>query len=395
MAKIKIAFFAEILIADFDGASRTMFQLIDRIDPSLFEFLFICGTGPDRIAGFECLKTPSIFLPMAKKYRLAMPMLSQNKIRQKLDNFAPDVIHIATPSLLGHFALSYAAQKHISTISIYHTHFISYLDYYLNKLPFLIHPAKKQMLAKQNDFYNRCDLVYVPSSSLAQELMDTGIEKKHLKLWKRGIDLKLFSPTKRDKRRLERITGNSSPCILFASRLVWEKNLTTLIAVYDLIQQEGLKYNLVIVGDGTAVQRCKQRMPKACFTGQLDHDTLSYIYASASVFVFPSVTETFGNVVLEAMASGLPCVIADGGGSSDFIQNGVNGLKCPANDAHAFLDRIRLIIENPRLGRQFTAAALQICEEYDWELLSVTYFDDLRLLARKQIEMGEIKKIAS
>ncbi|WP_036602226.1 glycosyltransferase family 4 protein [Olivibacter sitiensis] len=395
MDKVKIAFFAEVLIADFDGAARTMFQLIERIDSTHFEFLFICANGPERLLGFECVKVPSFNIPLNKRYPLAIPYLAQKQLKCRLDSYTPDVIHIATPSLLGHFGLHYAKSKHIPVISIYHTHFISYLAYYFSKLPFLIGLATKKMIHQQNDFYNNCDLIYVPSESIALELQSKGMENNRIRLWKRGIDLNLFNPMKKDKRLTERITGNKRPCILFASRLVWEKNLKTLIAVYELAQQRELSYNFIIVGDGAAMKQCRLRMPHAFFMGQLSHEQLAPLYASATVFLFPSITETFGNVVLEAMASGLPCVIADGGGSKDFITDGENGYKCDASDVSSFLDRIEQIATDHKLARQLAASALSVCQNYDWPMLADTYFNDLNKLAKKETNPVALKKLAS
>src|SRR5690606_26346985 len=143
MKKIKVVFFAEILIEDFDGASRTMFQLIKRIDPERFDFLFICGVGPDTIGGFACMKVPVINLPVNAGYTMALPGMIKKDIKRNLKLFEPDIIHIATPSLLGTFALKYGRKHELPVISIYHTHFISYIDYYLKHTPFLIERVKQ------------------------------------------------------------------------------------------------------------------------------------------------------------------------------------------------------------------------------------------------------------
>src|SRR5690606_20239374 len=121
MNRIKVAFFAEILIEDFDGASRTMFQLIKRIDKEKFEFLFICGVGPDELEGFECLKIPVINLPINAGYTMALPGMVKKEMKKRLKSFKPDVIHIATPSLLGSFSLKYAGKHNLPVITIYHT----------------------------------------------------------------------------------------------------------------------------------------------------------------------------------------------------------------------------------------------------------------------------------
>jgi glycosyltransferase involved in cell wall biosynthesis len=384
MKKIKVAYFAEILIEEHDGATRTMFQLIRRIMPEQFEFMFFCGVSSGGLNGFECVHVPTLTLPINATYKMAVPALVQKSLKEKIDRFNPDVVHIATPSLLGEFAIKYARQYGLPVISIYHTHFLSYIDYYLKKTPFLIDFVKAKMVIGQRKFYNQCDVVYVPAESIAAELAEIGIDNSRLKIWKRGIDTGLFSPGKKDKYRMQQITGNNNPVILFASRLVWEKNLETLFNIYDVLKGKHQPFNLVIAGDGTARKACETRMPDAVFLGKIPHEQLSVLYASADVFVFPSVSETYGNVVLEAMASGLPCVIADGGGSKDFITQGINGFKCAPYTAACYVEKIEQLIHNPPLHREMVSKGLQYSSAFGWEQLAGVYFDDLQLLAGYQ-----------
>lgn len=383
MARIKVAFFAEILIEDFDGASRTMFQLLRRIPTEQFEFLFICGVGADTLFGYECITLPTLTIPFNKRYKMAVPALAKRKTMRQLQDFAPDVVHIATPSWLGSFALDYAAQYSKPVISIYHTHFISYVDYYLRSLPVLIRPIKAQIARFQRDFYNRCDTIYIPSESIASELIAGGLEPSRVTIWKRGIDLTLFSPLKKNLVQIREQTQSDLPIILFASRLVWEKNIETLIKTYELAQQRGTAAVFVVVGDGTAKEDCQRRMPKAVFLGNLDHPTLATIYASADVFLFPSISESYGNVVLEAMASGLPCVIADGGGSRDFVEEGINGFRCAPNNPEAYLDKITLLLNDTDLHNKISLAGQAYSRQFNWEALANRYFDDVATLAQK------------
>ncbi|BAV08938.1 Glycosyltransferase Family 4 [Filimonas lacunae] len=193
---MKVAFFAEVLEKDIDGACRTMFQLIDRIDSSLFEFLFVCSTGPATIQGFECVHVPAVTLPVNTSYKMALPGLAQQHLCDRLQAFQPEVIHIATPSLLGNFAMKYALKQHIPVLSIYHTYFISYIDYYLKHIPFLIHSVKQTVTEGQRVFYNQCSLIYVPSETMQTELLNMGVQQCKMKLWQRDIDSTLFSPEK-------------------------------------------------------------------------------------------------------------------------------------------------------------------------------------------------------
>ncbi|MGX5688043.1 glycosyltransferase family 4 protein [Arcticibacter tournemirensis] len=385
MTKIKVAFFAEILIEDFDGASRTMFQIIKRVKPEEFEFLFICGTGPDQLYGFDCIRMPTITLPVNHTYKMALPALAQNRLKTKLQEFAPDIIHIATPSILGNFALKYARRRQIPVISIYHTHFISYIDYYFKHAPFLISTARSLVADSQKSFYNQCDLVYVPSESISSELVEMGINERLLKLWKRGLDANLFSPDKKDLKAIQKITRNSRPSILFASRLVWEKNLETLFEIYDEINEKGIAVNLLVAGDGIARKACEERMPEAFFLGHKDHQELAVIYASADIFLFPSVSETYGNVVLEAMASGIPCVIADGGGSADFINHRVNGFKCDPYNAGDYAEKIEILLSDKTLRDRFITEGLALSRSCSWDQLVNIYFDDLKKLSEYHV----------
>jgi glycosyltransferase involved in cell wall biosynthesis len=381
LKKVKIAFFAEILIEDFDGASRTMFQLIHRIPKEQFEFLFICGVGPDTIEGYECMTIPAVTIPINSTYKMAIPWFSGGRIRRRLQDFQPDVIHIATPSLLGEFALKYANQHQIPILTIYHTHFISYIDYYLKSSPRIAAYLQKKVAKGQFAFYNHCDRVYVPSEEMRAALLSWQVEPQRLQLWQRGIDTTLFSPEKKSAEVMQALTGNALPVVLFASRLVWEKNLETLCRIYQLIQDKQLACNFLVAGDGVALEACKLRMPGAIFTGRVTHDQLSVLYASADVFLFTSISESFGNVVVEAMASGLPCVIADGGGSRNFITQGVNGFLCAPNEPEDYLEKIILLLENEPLRQQFIAEGLRYSKSLSWDDLAATYFRDLKALA--------------
>lgn len=381
MNRIKVIFFADILIDDFDGASRTMFQIINRIPSAQFDFLFVCGMGPDRISGFKCLHVSSLGIPGNKTYRLATPMFQKAELDREINSFYPDIIHISTPSLLGNYALKTAKRLGIPVVSIYHTNFVSYIDYYIKNFPFLIEFTKDRAKNILKSFYNQCDTIYVPSTTMMDELSDFGVAPEAMKLWQRGIDRKLFSPSKQKEGLMKSLTGNDNPCILFVSRLVWEKNLQTMIDLYSLVEKNNLGYNFIVVGDGVAKDALKKQMPNAFFLGYMGHEQLANVYASSDVFFFPSVTETFGNVVLEAMASGLPCVVANSGGSKDFIKDRFNGFRCHPYNAQEYLDRISEILNRPELAKNLSENALTASKKYVWENLVSEYFQDLKLLA--------------
>ena len=383
--KIKVAFFAETLKANYDGAVRTMYQIIRRIPSDQFEFVFICGDQIVEPLPFKTIVLPSFTLPFNRNYKMTIPFFAQKRLEKALGDFKPDLIHIATPSPLGHAALRYAKQRQLPVISIYHTHFIAYIDYYLKQMPFLIDPIKYGIIKNYKAFYNQCDVVLAPTLQMIADLKLLGHDTSHFKIWQRGIDTQLFHPAKKNTQWLQTQVGNAKPNILFASRLVWEKNLDTLMELYQLNEQKGSPYNLLIAGDGVAEEILQLKMPHAYFVGRLSHEQLSILYASSDIFFFPSITETYGNVVVEAMASGLPCVIANGGGSKSFIQQGKNGFVCEPNNPNDYINRIQQLLTHPKLYQQFVEEGLAFSKHLNWDSLVEIYFEELKLLVGRTL----------
>lgn len=380
--KIKVAFFADILEREVDGASRTMYQLIDRIPKDKFEFMFFSGSIPKTELKNKITKVPSLMIPFNSSYKIAFPYFRNVSLVKAMREFNPDVIHIATPSWLGFFALNYANNNEIPVLSIYHTHFISYIKYYFKSFPFMISAMELFAAKKYRDFYNKCNIVYTPTHQMINELKYTGVSTTFLKLWQRGLDTTLFNAEKKDDEFMRKITGNNKPCVLFASRLVWEKNLETLFNIYDKVEAEHLDVNFIVAGTGVAEENARQRMKNAFFLGHIDHHTLSKVYASSEILVFPSVSETYGNVVIEAMASGCVPVIAKGGGSQSLVENGTTGFLCKPNSASEYVENIKMILQKPELKAKMQQAGYQYTSKLSWENLAMEYFNDIEYLSQ-------------
>ena len=386
MPKYRIAFFAEMLLENYDGAIRTMHHIIKRIPHDQFEVIFICGVPPKEDIGFKVITVPTMTIPFNKNYKIALHQLSQYKLTRTLNDFNPDLVHVSTPSPLGHFGLAYAEKNDIPVSTIYHTHYLSYVDYYLRGLPLLIKPVKEAIGKNIKNFYNRCQSVLIPTKQMEIDLSEYGVKKKKMRLWTRGINKDIFNPEKKDKRYFKTLTGNSNPNILFASRLVWEKNLQTLINIYKQSEEEGKAWNFIVAGDGVALQALQEQMPKAFFLGKLDQSTLAKVYASSDIFVFPSISETYGNVVIEAMSCGLPCVIANGGGSASFIEHGVNGYLCEANDALDYIASIELILVNKPHKENIIRSGLSYVADLDWESVVNKLFAEWKgMISKKNV----------
>lgn len=379
--KIRVAFFSDILVRDFDGANKTMFQLIDRIPESAYNYLFFCGMSSKYKMEHRIREIPTMAIPYNHTYKFALPHLCKAELVSALSMFRPDVIHIATPSSLGFFALNYAKKQGIPVLSIYHTHFISYIKYYLKNLPFLINFTEAVIARTYRKFYNKCDLIYIPTRQIAKELEGCGVSPRNFKLWQRGINTSLFSPDKRDRSFIKRLTNNGYPSILFASRLVREKNLETLFAIYDRVQELGLKVNFLVAGSGIAEEDARTRMKDAFFFGFLPHETLAKVYASSDIFLFTSISESYGNVVIEAMASGCVPVIARGGGSQALVDDGLTGFLCNPDEPDDYIEKIKKLLNNYPLRKKMQFEGLQFISTLNWENLAKIYFNDIEDLA--------------
>lgn len=180
---------------------------------------------------------------------------------------------------------------------------------------------------------------------------------------------------------MQNLTGNDKPSILFASRLVWEKNMETLFNIYDEVQAQQLDVNFIIAGSGVAEQEARKRMKKAFFLGFLDHENLAKVYASSDVFVFPSVSETFGNVVVEAMACGCVPVIARGGGSQALVKNGETGFLCEPCNAAEYVENMKTLLTNLPLKEKMQSRGVEYASTLNWDHLVNEYFTDLETLA--------------
>lgn len=381
MEKIKVAFLVDVLREHFDGVSNTMHQIIKRIPKEEVDAIFITPQLPDEDIGFPVYQCTYLGVPFNKGYRLAVPGLMP-KLKNILDEFAPDVIHWSSPFLLGSYAIKYAKRNGLPNSTIYHTHYPSYADYYLKSLAnndklisFLLGGLFK--------FYKKSDVIFAPTRGMRDYLVIHGISENHLKIWGRGVDRNRFNPEYRNDGLFDEGAKPGSKKILFVSRLVKEKETDTLIRLHDLIKQRKVNWQLIITGDGPDRERMIRKMPKAIFTGKKEAEELSEVYASCDIFIFPSLTETFGNVVLEAMSSGLPVVAANAGGPADIVQDGQSGFLIDPKDENAFFDRIQQLVEDEVLYTNLRNGAIEYATQQSWKMLCEELFRTYHYLAQK------------
>ena len=302
---------------------------------------------------------PSIPLPGRPEYRLALGL--SRRARRELRTFQPDIMHIAVPDLLGYQALRFGQKSGLPVVASYHTRYESYLKYYGLGL------LRRPVCGYLNHFYNSCREIYAPSPSMAEALEAEGVASP-IRLWSRGVDPSRFDPNKRseDWRRKHGI-GSGEFVVSFVSRLVREKEIGTLVQALEGLQRENIAHRSVIVGDGPARQFLESKLPKSIFTGFLVGEELALAYSSSDLFLFPSDTETFGNVTLEAMASGLAAVCADACGNRSLVVPGVTGFLAEPGHPEQFIEHIRLLANDAVLRCTMGVAARKRSLEFSWE----------------------------
>ncbi len=206
--KIKIAFFADILRENQDGVTHTIFQIAHNVDPDKVDYLFVTPEPPQDCQRFPfpIITIPGIAFPLYKDYPIAIPWFN-NDLKAALNQFKPDILHFVAPFTLGLWALHYGKKKHIPVVASYHTHFVSYIDYYLKSLYGL--PRISETIAKRYMawFYNQCAMALVPTANILDELLTWGIGKNRLTLWGRGIDTQKFNPAFQDRAFIDILTG--------------------------------------------------------------------------------------------------------------------------------------------------------------------------------------------
>lgn len=368
---LRIALFTGNYVHIEDGVSRTLGRLVGYLISEGHDVLVLGPTveNPPVAQPGRFLPVPSVPFPGRPEYQFSTRF--PRSIRRQVEAFAPDVIHLATPDIVGHRALTWARRRGIPVVATYHTHFVSYLDYY--GLGF----GRPLFHAIARHFYNRCTEVYVPTPVMEAELRGQGVTAP-IRLWPRGIELDRFSPTHRSEGwRTEHGYAPDETVVSFVSRLVKEKGTSVFADVVRRLQGEGLPVRALVVGDGPEREALGALLPRAAFTGHLSGTDLATAYASSDVFLFPSETETFGNVTLEAMASGLPVVCADAAGSHSLVEPERTGLLCPPRDTDAFTDAVRRLAVDAGLRRALGAAGRDAARQYDWSPVlarMVTYY---------------------
>ncbi len=374
-SQLRIALFSGNYNYTRDGANQALNRLVGyllsqgaavRVYSPIVENPAFAHTG-------DLVGVPSIPLPLRSDFRL--PVRLGGRVGRDLAAFAPNVVHVSSPDPAAHRAVSWARARRIPVLASVHTRFDTYPRYY--NMAWL-EPIAAAILRR---FYRRCNALVAPSESFAQLLRYQRMNYD-ISLWSRGVDRTIFHPDRRDLawRRGLGIADNEV-VIGFVGRLVMEKGLDVFADSIDELAMRGIAHRVLVVGDGLARDWFEARLPEAVFTGFQSGADLGRAVASMDVLFNPSVTETFGNVTLEAMASRLPVVAAEATGSESLVDNHHSGRLVRPGAIHAFAEALRSYITDADLRRRHGEAGELRARDFSWDRINQSVADTyLRLI---------------
>jgi len=323
----------------------------------------------------DLVGVPALPVPGRAEYRF--PLGIPPSIRRDISRFNPNILHVASPEILGHRAISLARNRNLPVVASVHTRFETYFRYY--GLAFL-EPLVEAILRR---FYRRCDAIFAPSESMAQLLRNQRMSYD-VGIWSRGIDREIFRPDRRDLSWRQSIgIADDDVVIGFVGRLVMEKGLDIFADTIDQLERRQVKHKVLIVGEGPARDWFEKRLPKGIFAGFQKGEELGRAVASMDILFNPSVTETFGNVTLEAMAAGRPVVAARATGSESLVEDGVTGRLIQPGRTKAFATALQGYCENGDLRATVGHAGLAASEPYGWDQVNQVLVDSYLRVVRQ------------
>ncbi|MXO47247.1 glycosyltransferase [Erythrobacter vulgaris] len=329
---LRIALFSGNYNYTRDGANQALNRLADYLlrQGAALRVYSPVVEKPDFKATGDLVGVPNVRMPVKGRGEYRLPLGLDEKARRDLAQFAPNLIHIASPDPTGHAALKWARKHDVPVLASVHTRFETYPRYY--GLAFL-EPAVEALLRR---FYNRCDALVAPSQSQIDELKSQ--EMHHdISIWSRGVDREVFDPSRRDMEwRRANGLNDEDTAIVFLGRLVMEKGLDVFADAIVELRKRQIPHKVLVIGDGPARGWFEKALPGGTFVGFQTGRNLGRALASGDVFFNPSITETFGNVTLEAMACGLPVVAAGATGAASLVKHGETGRLVPPSKTDAF-----------------------------------------------------------
>ncbi len=378
MVDLRIALFSGNYNYVRDGANQALNRLVGYLlrqgaqvrvySPTVAEPAF-APTG-------DLVSVPSMAIPNRPEYRI--PLALSGAVRRDLEAFAPNVVHISSPDRVARKAVKWARRRNLPVLGSVHTRFETYFRYY--NMSFL-EPLVEAWL---RTLYRKCDALVAPSESMAQVLRQQRMNYD-IDIWSRGVDREIFHAGRRDMAWRQSLgIEDDLPVIGFLGRLVMEKGLDVFSDTVDQLCRRNVRHKVLVIGEGPARGWFESRLPGAAFVGFQGGADLARAVASMDMLFNPSVTETFGNVTLEAMACGLPVVAAKATGSQSLVDDNRSGRLITPGAIAQFAEALRSYCENPALRIEHGKAGEDRSLDYSWDAINQTVADTYIRLIRQR-----------
>jgi glycosyltransferase involved in cell wall biosynthesis len=360
LPRLRICVVTETYPPEVNGVALTLARCVDSLRARGHEVVVVRpqqGAAAASASASEFLVT-SLPIPGYPGLRMGMP--AGNRLRTFWQGWRPDLLHVITEGPLGWSALRTAQAMHIPVVADFHTNFHSYGRHYgWGWLTHLIYRYLRK-------FHNQAQLTLVPTRGMRDRLAGDGFRR--LEVVARGVDVALFHPGRRDAALRARWGLKPDDlAVLYVGRLAAEKNLPVVLDAFAAIRRAQPSARLILVGDGPARAELEASAGHHYFAGIRRSEDLAAHYASADMFLFPSLTETFGNVTLEAMASGLAVIAYDYAAAGEHIVHAESGWLAPFDDPAAFIRGAETLATSPQLRGRVRTAAAATCELLTWD----------------------------
>lgn len=355
---LRIAYVTETFPPELNGVSLTVERTVRflRERGHAVELIRPRQPGEAALDSAEELRTAGCAIPMYREMRFGLSRIAP--LVARFERTRPQIVHLATPGPLAWAALAAARSLGIATTSDFRTNFHQYSRYY--RMAWLAAPA----LALLRRFHNLTRCTFVPTRASQRELAEAGF--RNLAIVGRGVDAERFSPSARSEELRAAWGAGDGPVLLYVGRVAAEKNVELALRAFERARARVPSARMVVVGDGPARARLEAAHPHARFVGTQRGADLAAHYASADAFLFPSLSDTFGNVVMEALASGLPVVAFDTAAAAEHVADGVSGRLVVPGDAEAFIDVTCDLASIAGDGSSMRAAARDAAHRAAW-----------------------------
>jgi glycosyltransferase involved in cell wall biosynthesis len=375
---LRVAVVTETYPPEINGVAMTVGRMVEGMRRRMHSVQLIRpkqgnADAPSATPDFEEMLKPSLPIPRYANLRMGFP--ARQALIRAWSLRRPDVVHIITEGPLGWSALQAAAKLRLPVLTDFHTNFHTYMAHYG------VAWLKKSILGYLRKFHNRAGATLVPTHEMRDELAADGFQR--LRVVSRGVDVELFDPSRRSE-ALRRQWGIEAGglAVLYVGRLAAEKNLPLVLRAFNAVKTRNPGARLVLVGDGPARRSLEAGSPQHVYAGMRTGEDLATHYASGDLFLFPSLTETYGNVTVEAMASGMPVVAYDYAAAREHIRHRENGLAAPCGDADRFVALAAELAADPAgaraMGLRGRAATLPLSWEHVHEAVEEALLDVIR-----------------